>query len=300
MVRLLHFSDIHVTTAPLGRSWREWCNKRLMGWINIRCLGRGARLAEAGRLTRLVHAEILQRQPDAVIFSGDASLLGFPAELEEAARLLGLAERAPCPGVAVPGNHDYYVAAAARSGAFERLFAPWQQGLRLPQRPYPFACRIGSVWLIALHAARPHVGFWDASGRVGAAQWQDLQELCQKLDPGPRIAICHYPLLTEQRRPEGWHRRLRDAADARRWIASCGISLWLHGHRHRWYYLHADADLPCPTIGAGSATQRGQAGYLEYRLDDSGLHALRRAYDPDTGTFRDAEQFHLALHGPQT
>lgn len=297
MVRLLHFSDLHVTAAPLGSTWREWCNKRLMGWVNIHLLGRGARLAEAGRLTRLLHAEILQRQPDAVIFSGDASLLGFPAELEEAARLLGLVKHPPCLGIAVPGNHDYYVAAAARSGAFERFFAPWQRGIRLPQHHYPFACRIGSAWLIALQAARPHIGFWDASGRVGTSQWHNLQALCQTLEPGPRIAVCHYPLLTEKRRPEAWHRRLHDAATACRLIESCGISLWLHGHRHRWYYLDAGETLPCPTIGAGSATQRGRAGYLEYCLDGPVLSALRRDYDPDTGTFRDAEQFQLPLRG---
>jgi 3',5'-cyclic AMP phosphodiesterase CpdA len=297
MIRLLHFSDIHVTTTPLGSSWRDWCNKRLMGWLNVHLMGRGARLAQATQLTQLLHAEIIQRRPDAVIFSGDASLLGFPAELEHAARLLGLTGDAPCPGIAVPGNHDYYVTAAAQSGAFERLFSPWQRGVRLDQRHYPFAYRVGPVWLIALQAARPHVSFWDASGRVGLSQWQDLEQLCQRLEPGLRIVVCHYPLLTEKRRPEPWYRRLRDAPTAYRRIHQCQIALWLHGHRHHWYYLPADESLPCPTIGAGSATQRGQAGYLEYRLDGPVLYALRRAYDPVKGAFRDAEHFQLTLCG---
>jgi 3',5'-cyclic AMP phosphodiesterase CpdA len=295
MIRLLHFSDIHVTTAQPGTSWRDWCNKRLMGWFNVHLLGRGARLAQAEALTRLLRAEILQRRPDAVIFTGDASLFGFPAEIEQAAGLLGLPGDAPCPGIAVPGNHDYYVSAAAQAGAFERLFSPWQQGVRLTYRRYPFACRVGSVWLIAVHAARPHVGFWDASGTVGLTQWQDLEQLCRRLEPGLRIVVCHYPLLTEKRRPEAWHRRLRDAPSACRWIQQCHIALWLHGHRHYWYYLPADESLPCPTIGAGSATQRGQAGYLEYRLDGSVLYALRRAYDPGRGIFRDTEEFQLTL-----
>lgn len=302
MLKLLHCSDLHLSTTPLSWSWRDCFNKRLPGWINVRLLGRGARFASADLVVRRLQVEIQQRQPDAVIFSGDASHFGFAEEIEHTARQLGLgtSDGTSIAGVAVPGNHDYYVAAAANSGAFERCFAPWQQGVRLDNRPYPFALRLGSLWLIAVQAARPHRAFWQASGMVGPQQWQDLEQLCRRLDPGPRIAVCHYPLLTEHRRPEPRYRRLRDWRIACQMVKTCGIALWLHGHRHHWYWLTAGDILPCPTIGAGSATQSGCAGYLEYRIQGQTLHAYRRRYDPASDAFVDEQSFTLPLVQPAT
>ncbi|MCS7269614.1 MAG: metallophosphoesterase [Gemmataceae bacterium] len=296
MIRLIHFSDIHLTVRPLGWSWRDCFNKRVFGWLNVHMLGRGRRFAQAPRIVQRLRDEILARQPEGVIFSGDASHFGFAAEISEAAAELGLQAGAGLPpGVAVPGNHDYYVGPAATSGAFERFFAVWQQGVRLENRPYPFAVRLGPLWLIAVQAAHPHVAVWDASGRIGNSQLQDVQRLCRQLEGGTRVVVCHYPLLAEDRQPEPWHRRLRDWAAACQTVRHCGIALWLHGHRHRWYWLAADQNLPCPTIGAGSATQSGRAGYLEYTFYETHLSVLRRVYDPDTDRYRDAEHFQLAL-----
>ncbi len=86
--------------------------------------------------------------------------------------------------------------------------------------------------------------------------------------------------------------RVRDAA------AECGVSLWLHGHRHHWYVLPAAENLPFPTICTGSSTQTKRWGYHDYTIDGHHLKAVRRVYDLASGAFVDAERFELALTYP--
>ena len=40
-VRLAHFSDVHLTTRPLGWALHDLRSKRLSGWFHLRALGRG-------------------------------------------------------------------------------------------------------------------------------------------------------------------------------------------------------------------------------------------------------------------
>jgi hypothetical protein len=195
----------------------------------------------------------------------------------------------------VPGNHDVYVRGSARSRLFEEAFAPWQHGHRVRAEHYPFARKVGHVWLIALNSAKPNFLAWDASGRVGPAQLQRFRELCAALDDGPRIVVSHYPLMMENYRPESFWHRLRDWKRVRDTAAECGVGLWLHGHRHRWYALPAAASLPFTTICAGSSTQTGRWGYHEYTIDGTRLKGVRRVYDLATGAFVDAERFELEL-----
>ena len=124
--------------------------------------------------------------PNHIIFSGDASFLGFDNEVARAAQLLRVGDPASPPGLAVPGNHDLYTPAAVRSGAFESNFGPWQRGVKVDNEPYPFAQRVGSVWLIGLNSAAPSPWPWDATGQVGAPQLGRLREMLRtcRTDPG--------------------------------------------------------------------------------------------------------------------
>lgn len=295
MVRLAHFSDVHLTAAPLGWRMRDAFSKRPTGWVNVALLGRGKRFRHANDVTAALRREFVRRGFDQLVFSGDASTLGFGAEMTEAARRLGVGDPNLPPGLAVPGNHDVYVKGAARDQLFEGAFEPWQSGRRVGAERYPFARKVGHVWLIALDSSVPNLLVWDARGRVGDAQLARLRALCATLDDGPRVVVSHYPLLMEGHRPEGrWH-RLRDWAAARDVAAECGASLWLHGHRHRWYVLPAAANLPFPTICTGSSTQTGRWGYHDYTIDGWNLKGQRRVYDPTGGAFIDAEAFELEL-----
>ena len=294
-VRLAHFSDIHLTARPLGWRVRDAFNKRSAGWVNLAVLGRGAKFKHANNVTAALRREFTSRGFDHLVFSGDASTLGFPSEMTEAARRLGVDDASQPPGIAVPGNHDVYIRRSARDQLFEEAFAPWQTGQRVSADYYPFARKVGHVWLIALNSAKPNFLLWDASGRVGGAQLQRLRELCKTLDDGPRIVVSHYPLLMENHRPEPrWH-RLLDSAKVRAAAAECGVSLWLHGHRHRWYMLPTAANLPFPTICTGSSTQMGRWGYHDYTIDGWQLSGMRRVYEPTSQAFIDSDTFELSL-----
>jgi 3',5'-cyclic AMP phosphodiesterase CpdA len=299
MVRLAHFSDIHLTAQALGWRVRDAFNKRTTGWVNVKLLGRGAGFRQANDVTAALRSEFGTRGFDQLVFSGDATTMGFASEMIESARRVGVGDPALPPGIAVPGNHDVYVHHSLRGRLFEEAFAGWLVGERVAPGDYPFAKKVGHVWLIAINSAKPNFLHWDASGRVGDAQLLLFRELCESLDDGPRIVVSHYPLLMENHRPEPYWHRLRDYARVLRAAAECGVCLWLHGHRHRWYVLPPAANLPFPTICTGSSTQYGRWGYHDYTIDGWHLTGVRRVYDPATNTFLDSDRFDLELPQPR-
>src|SRR5438067_1154144 len=79
-VRLAHFSDIHLTTRPLGWALRDLRSKRLTGWFHLRALGRGRQFKQAHDVARALVREFRDRRPDRIVFAGDATALGFASE----------------------------------------------------------------------------------------------------------------------------------------------------------------------------------------------------------------------------
>ncbi len=234
MVRLAHLSDIHITAPELEWTRTDWFNKRLAAWMNFRLLGRGLRFRHANHvLARLVEA-IRERHIDHVVFSGDATALGFPAEFKRAAQILQVDS---IPGMAVPGNHDYCTVPAAAAGCFERNFGPWQRGVRVDEQTYPFVQRVNGVWLVGVNTATGNRLAWDASGAAGSEQRQRLAQLLAELDPGPRILVTHYPVCLASGKPERATHGLRDLAELIEVAARGGVILWLHGHRHGAYHF---------------------------------------------------------------
>ena len=296
-VRLAHFSDVHLTARPLGWRPADFLGKRVTGWLNHRLLGRGNRFRQADLVAAALVADLRARRPDGLAFSGDATALGFGSEHRAAAAALTVGDADWPPAVAVPGNHDYYTAAARRQGAFEAVFAPWQQGERLDGETYPFAVRVGPLWLVAVCSAVNRTLVWDAAGRVGRRQRERLAALLRQLGPGPRVVVSHYPLLRKTGRPERYYRRVRDWRAVARTAADGGVILWLHGHNHRPYELPAGPAVPFPTVCAGSATQTGLWTYPEYRVTGRELVGTRRVYDPARRSYADVATFRLELPG---
>ena len=296
-VRLVHLSDIHVT-APAYRWFPEdWFNKRLAAWLNLRCLGRGRRFRHAETVLAALLAELHQRPPDHVIFSGDATALGFEEELARASALLGLEQPDRLPGIAVPGNHDYCTPRAA-SGLFERYFAPWQTGERVGDDVYPFAQRVGPLWLVGVCSATPNRWPWDASGGVGSDQLARLRALLRRLEGGPRVLVTHYPVCLAGGQPEHRTHCLRDLHGLTEAAREGGIGLWLHGHRHDAYEHPKTEWTPFPVICAGSSTQERYWSYGDYTITGRHLQGVRRTYDLETGRFRDSVTFELELLAP--
>jgi 3',5'-cyclic AMP phosphodiesterase CpdA len=291
-LRLAHVSDVHVTVPRYAWRRRDWLSKRLAAWLNLRVLGRGYRFRQAELVLDALRADLEDRQPHCFIFSGDATAMGFEEEVAKAARLLEVGQR---PGIAVPGNHDYCTREAMLAGHFERHFAPWQVGERIDRAIYPFAQRVGGIWLVAVNSATANRWAWDARGAVGQAQLDRLAQLLARLDEGPRVLVTHYPVALASGRPERRVRLLRDLDHLLDVATEGGISLWLHGHRHDAYY-HARNDLaPFPIICAGSATQTGLWSYGEYTLQNGRLVACHRIFEPHSQSFREGPSFCVDL-----
>jgi 3',5'-cyclic AMP phosphodiesterase CpdA len=295
-VRLAHFSDVHITTRPLGWQRRDWFSKRVTGYINLRWLGRRYRFRRADEVLAVLAADLRDRRPDHVIFSGDATHLGFEAEFARAADLLGVAAADRLPGLAVPGNHDYYTRHVVAAEMFERHFAPWQEGERVDGHRYPFAQRVGPLWLVAVNSCVPNRWSWDASGRVGREQLDRLERLLDGLGPGLRILVTHYPVCLASGKREARAHGLRDLPELVEVARRGSVALWLHGHRHGAYH-HARPRLApfFPVICAGSATQSKRWSYGEYTIRGRQLTGVRRAWDAGAGAFRDFGSFELEL-----
>jgi 3',5'-cyclic AMP phosphodiesterase CpdA len=291
-IRLAHFSDVHLSAPRCGWKPRDWFNKRLTSWLNHR-FSRAARFALAEEIVTRLMDELPRRAIDHAVFSGDATALGFEAEIRRAAQMLRVEQ--PMRALAIPGNHDYCTRSAAASGHFERYFAPWQQGRRIGEHRYPFAQQAGPVWLIAVNAATGNRLPWDAGGCVDVTQLNRLQRLLDSLGPGIKILVLHFPICLSNGRREPFYHGLRDLDRLVQVARAGGVKLWLHGHRHLPYYLERPGAAPFPVICAGTATQRGIWSYGEYTIDGSVLRAVRRAYQPTARCFVDVETFSLQL-----
>jgi 3',5'-cyclic AMP phosphodiesterase CpdA len=294
-LRLLHYSDVHLTVPALGWRPRDWLSKKAIGWVNVRLLGRGFRFRHATTVADAMIADARRRGHDAVVFSGDATKLAFEPEFAFAAERLGVGDGGLPPAVAVPGNHDYYTRRDELSGKFERHFAPWLEGERVGEHLYPFARRVGHVWLICVNSSLP--GFFNTSarGRVGHDQLVRLVTLCRALGPGPRILVTHYPLRTAAGKVERRSHRLIDHKAALAAAREAGIGLWLHGHIHHPFVLTPTAAIPFPVVCGGSATQTNRWAHHEYEIDGSEATVLRRLWDPESGTFTETDVARLTL-----
>lgn len=296
-VRLAHISDIHITSSRLGWQWEDWFNKRLPGWVNFRLLGRGYRFRHAEAVLARLVMELQQRRPDRIVFSGDATAMGFDSEFARAAEILQVNHPDTPPGIAVPGNHDYYTVASAGRGHFEQHFAPWLVGEREGEHTYPFAQQVGPVWVIAVNSCTGNRWMWDAGGHVDAGQLSRLGRLLARLEGGPRVLVTHYPVALANGKLERRSHALRNLSELVRVAAEGGVGLWLHGHRHGAYYLSRPGVAPFPVVCVGSSTQSGLWSFNEYAIEGHHCRASRQSFSPETRGFVEVEQFELELRG---
>ena len=89
-VRFAHFSDIHVMAAACRWRREDWFNKRLSAWLNLRLLGRGFRFRCTVKVLAALREDLKERGFDWMVFSGDATAMGFKEEMARAAQMLGV------------------------------------------------------------------------------------------------------------------------------------------------------------------------------------------------------------------
>lgn len=283
LLKMAHFSDLHLIDHRTNLRFRDWLSKRAVGWLNSR-IGRGQHFKHAASITRCLVESLPTRGLDGLLFSGDATTLGTHLEFRLVDEIMQPLIRGMV-GIAVPGNHDHYVHEGVHRKYFEESFAPWQQGRRIDAHIYPFAREINGIWFVCVNSSQANFGFWDSRGNVGSAQLRRLELLLTQLPPGPKILLTHYPYRLGNGEPELRMRRLRDAGKL--WeILRKHIVLWFHGHRHVRYHL-VIPDSDCIDVCVGSATQEGRWSYHEYAFHRDRLNILHRMWNKTKHCFED-------------
>ncbi|MFT3878975.1 MAG: metallophosphoesterase [Gemmatales bacterium] len=300
MLRLIHFSDIHVFQPGARWKTREYFTKRVTGYFNNRYLPRSNRFKQASLVLQKLVEDAYSRSPDLVIFSGDATTLGVEEEFAHAAELLRVGQPGTPPALAVPGNHDYYTTHSVRKGLFERHFAPWQVGHRLDQETYPFARKVGHLYLVAVNSCQWNRWSWDATGKVGIDQLLRLERLLSSEEARGciKILVTHYPLALADGKPERRQRRLRDLKDLLDIAQKYQVQLWLHGHRHQSYVVPANSERSVAAVCVGSGTMHDHWSFGEYLFDQNVMTLRQYTYQPEVSRFMLSQESTMKLLVP--
>jgi 3',5'-cyclic AMP phosphodiesterase CpdA len=277
VIRILHFSDVHVQASAGSMPVSELLGKRALAMANL-WLSRGRLFKESvpklAALARFARAE----QVDFSICTGDYTAVGSEAEHLSARRAIDELTRAPLGFCTVPGNHDLYLADTVRSGRFERHFGEFTR-TDWPEYAvdgaYPYVRLVADeLAVVGINSAKPNPNPFSSSGLVSA---QQLTALARLLDD-PRLAerrvlvMTHYGVLRRDGKPDSEHHGLENAEALVRICARPRVVL-LHGHIHG-RYCHPPTEARPWLFCAGSATQREREGLWLYELEGARMFAV--------------------------
>jgi 3',5'-cyclic AMP phosphodiesterase CpdA len=276
VIRVLHFSDVHVQEPLRSIPAAELLGKRALAALNL-VFSRGKHFREVlvklGALCRFARDEAV----DLALCSGDHTALGTHAELFIARSAIAPLTELPHGYLTVPGNHDLYARDALRDGRFERYFGDLQQS-DLPEYAadgaYPFVRLVGSeLAVVGVNSARPN-SIISSAGRVPDAQVEALSRVLDDARLAGRfvIVMTHYGILRRGGQPDHAHHGLENADELMR-VCSRPRVLFIHGHIHH-HFCHAPAQRHPWLFCAGSATHHGREGAWLYELDPSEPRAV--------------------------
>jgi 3',5'-cyclic AMP phosphodiesterase CpdA len=284
VLRVLHFSDVHVD-VPLWRlPWRDMLGKRLVGGANL-VLRRHRHFREARPKLRQLARFAQRERIDLVVCTGDYTALGTAPELQAAREAVQALTTRPLGYVTVPGNHDLYLPDAVDDRRFERAFGDLLSAGHWPERAvdgiYPAVHLYGdALAVVTINSARPNPPILRSSGRIPEAQLQTLASILDEPELQPRsvLVATHYAPRLRDGSPDHFRHGLENA-DAllevcRRKTPRLAV---LHGHTHWRYHLGPASGLP-HIFGAGSATYAGREGIWVFEVQPDGLRALPGAY----------------------
>jgi 3',5'-cyclic AMP phosphodiesterase CpdA len=280
MIRVLHFSDVHVEEGFEGVPKRAFLDKRLMGFANLVLRRRQHYRHARERLAALADfAE--EHSVDVGLCTGDYTALGTDPELIAARQCVERLTRAPLGFVTMPGNHDMYVAA---DGAFERHFGDLLR-TDMPEHAvdgtWPQVRLFGDeLAIVAVASARPNPEPWRSSGRVPDDQLQALGRIFADERLASRVVLVatHYAPRLEHGGPDTASHGLDNADDLLAACAPLTRGALVHGHVHRRYTVNVP-ELQVPLIGAGSTTHHGREGFWLYDIEPGRAVAQRGTFD---------------------
>ena len=264
VVRLLHFSDIHIGLHPSLRDLLF--TKRILGYLN-----------HLLRRRHRIHSEFIQElamrlpqlQPDAVLCTGDLSSIGLATEFQAAEKLLE--PFLPYNLIYVPGNHDRYVSDGFALDTLRQTFRHCNHGCNddgsssghgLELDALPAIVSVKGVALVLLNPARP-VAYHLSCGVLDPAMQARLDALLATIPPEtPRAIACHFPPLMPDGSLAGWRHGLRGASFLAEKLTSGEVDAILSGHEHRPFQL----ELPGGhlQVCAGSLTLTGSYAVCDF------------------------------------
>ena len=228
-MKIIHFSDFHV--------WRTagWDGdvgiKRVLGRVNLVLRRTHSFPPEWGRK---VIETILERDADAVVFSGDLTTAALISEFEGGRALFEpLREKWGERFVMIPGNHDRYT----RRSTTGRLFERHALGR---EASYPFRMDLAEgVGLVGLDVSGPRAltsrGFLSPEDIERAAETVAAQRARTPFV----VVVGHYPLVYPPDVRVSWQHALPLRERLARALVTAGAALYLHGHKHRRWALRA-------------------------------------------------------------
>ena len=278
-MRVLHFSDIHISLG-LGRiPMRDWPGKRMAGGVNF-LRGRGRRFQQALEKMDVLAAFANSGDVDLVVFSGDFTAMGTRAEFATARAAIEPFVRSPAEFVCVAGNHDIYTRTVVREKRFERTF----EGLletNLPDSrvdgPWPIVRLLGDdIAVVALNSAKPNPIPWRSSGRIPPQQLDAVRKILQRPEIDGRFVfvVTHYAPRLPDGGPDTPMHGLENAEEFLQAVAGVERGAILCGHVHHTYRVRVPG-VRLEIFCAGSATMHELEGFWMYDVADGSLTARR-------------------------
>jgi 3',5'-cyclic AMP phosphodiesterase CpdA len=281
VIRVLHFSDVHVQESVLAVPPSEMLGKRALAVANL-WLTRGRLFRESVPKLEALGRFAASEHVDFSICTGDYTAIGSEVEYKSARAAIEGLVHAPLGFCTVPGNHDLYLADTLRDSRFERHFgeftaSEWPE--YVVDGPYPYVRLVSSTLaIVGLNSSKPNPNPFSSSGRIPKLQ---LESLARVLDD-PRlsgrrvIVMTHYGILRRDGQPDSEHHGLENAEELVRVCARPRVMI-AHGHIHGRYFHQPIAGRPW-IFCAGSATQREREGIWLYELDGDRLFAVPGGY----------------------
>jgi 3',5'-cyclic AMP phosphodiesterase CpdA len=281
-LRIVHLSDIHVWQYSFNPL--RLINKRAVGILSL-LAGRAKRF----RLERLraVVDRALGLAPDHVLITGDLTTTALPEEFRAAREALADLLADSSRVTILPGNHDRYTSGSVRYQQFEEWF-----GAFAPPGPYPWLRALDDqTAILGLDATRSHLS---ARGYLPPEQLERARALVADPERRPRrlIVANHYPVVAPPvYAAELAPKRLKNAEDLARWLATLGPHLSCCGHVHAAWAFVPDRipDELCLNAGAPllrDPTGLRPPGFLEIVLHDQDVTVTHHAWAGDEWTER--------------
>jgi len=288
-IRILHFSDIHVSALVRHMGWKKWFSKRGIGAVNL-LRGRAKYFDDVEEKMRAMVRFKEENEIDIVINTGDYTALGLEHELELARELMAPLMNPPQRYLTVPGNHDIYVHEGNSHYRFAAHFCSVLQN-DLPEYcrggHFPLVRLIGEdTAVIALNSAKPNPWPWRSDGHIPTVQLEAFSQMLEdpRLKDRFLFVITHYAPRLADKKPDKKLHGLHNADDFLKVCSCIKKGAILFGHVHKTYRV----DVPetnIPLFCAGSATMQGHEGAWVYRLEEGVLEAKRLYWNGEAYSF---------------